>query len=84
MTSLGSKETSKMATDAVLIKSEPMPAGTPIVRGYDFNRGIDHHALLQSFLTSGFQATNFGLAVEEINKMVQVFRIIFLLNEMNS
>ncbi len=40
------------------------------VSGYDFNEGIDHHKLLQSFRTSGFQATNFGRAVEEINKMV--------------
>ena len=32
-------------------------------------QGVDHNALLDSFLASGFQATNFGLAVEEINKM---------------
>ncbi len=37
---------------------------------FDFNRGIDYHALLQSYKYSGFQATNFGLAVEEINKMI--------------
>ena len=41
--------------------------------GYDFNKGIDHHALLESFRVSGFQATNFGLAVEEINKMVRLY-----------
>ena len=40
------------------------------VKGYDFNQGVDHHALLQSYKFSGFQATNFGLAVEEINKMI--------------
>ncbi len=40
--------------------------------GYDFNTGVDHHALLESFRRSGFQATNFGLAVEEIKKMVSV------------
>ena len=38
--------------------------------GYDFNKGVDYHALLQSYKYSGFQATNFGLAVEEINKMI--------------
>jgi hypothetical protein len=27
---------------------------------------------LESFRVSGFQATNFGLAVEEINKMVNL------------
>jgi len=42
----------------------------PIVRGYDFNKGLDYNALLESMKTSGFQATNFGLAVDEINKML--------------
>lgn len=54
----------------VLMKSEEMPEGTPTVLGYDFNSGIDYHKLFQSFLHSGFQATNFGRAVEEINKMI--------------
>lgn len=40
------------------------------MEGYDFNNGIDYSALLASYRTSGFQATNFGKAVEEINKMV--------------
>ena len=38
--------------------------------GYEFNAGVDHDALLQSFLRTGFQATNFGRAVEEIDRMV--------------
>ena len=40
------------------------------VFGYDFNKGIDHHRLLQSYLNTGFQATNFGLAVNAINAMI--------------
>lgn len=59
--------------EAVLVKSEPMPPEfTTQVKGYQFERGgeVDYHALLQSFRTSGFQATNFGLAVEQITKMV--------------
>lgn len=59
-----------LATDAVMVQSESMPVGTETVQGYDFNKGIDYHALLQSYTRSGFQATNFGKAVEEINKMV--------------
>jgi len=31
--------------------------------------GIDHDALLKAYRYMGFQATNFGLAVEEINRM---------------
>ena len=60
-----------VATDAVMVKSEAMPAGSERVKGYDFNLGVDHHALLQSYRLSGFQATNFGLAVDQINAMVR-------------
>ena len=47
------------------------------VKGYDFNQGVDYHALLQSYKYSGFQATNFGLAVEEINKMISKRWVLF-------
>ena len=56
--------------EAVLVKSEPMPEDAVEVRGYDFSGPLDYHRLLQSFRTTGFQATNFGLAMQEINKMV--------------
>lgn len=59
-----------VASDAVLVHSQEMPAGSETVKGYDFNEGVDHHKLLQSYKVSGFQATNFGLAVEQINKMI--------------
>lgn len=49
----------------------PIPEDTPKVRGYDFNQGVDHQALLQSFYNTGFQATSFGLAVNQINMMVR-------------
>jgi len=58
-----------VAADAVLVQSGELPVDPVEVSGYDFNNGVDHNALLDSFLTSGFQATNFGLAVQEINKM---------------
>ena len=57
------------AANAVLVESTDMPEGSIPVRGYDFNKPLDYHALLQSFTTTGLQATNFGLAVEQINKM---------------
>ncbi|XP_046546831.1 deoxyhypusine synthase-like [Haliotis rubra] len=59
-----------VATEAVLVKSSPMPDGTPTVKGYDFNEGINYHKLMESYRRSGFQATNFGKAVEEINRMI--------------
>ena len=50
-----------------------MPADHPICRGHDFSsssgssNSID--AIMSSMLTTGFQATNVGLAIEEINRM---------------
>jgi len=69
----GDKSTAvpSVATEAVLVGSEPMPEDSVKVSGYDFNGGVDHHALLRSYLTSGFQATNFGLAVDQINAMLE-------------
>ena len=67
-----------IATDAVLLKSENMPEGSETVRGYDFNNGVDYHQLLKSYTRSGFQAMNFGNAVTEINKMVNLFFILIL------
>ncbi|KAG8198748.1 hypothetical protein JTE90_023511 [Oedothorax gibbosus] len=64
------EEIPSVARLAVLKKSANLPKDKELVKGYDFNDGIDYHALLQSYRTSGFQATNFGLAVEEINKML--------------
>lgn len=57
--------------DAVLVTSEPIPSDTPTVKGYDWNKGIDYHALFETFKFTGFQATNFGLAVEEIRRMLK-------------
>ena len=43
------------------------------IRGYDLNNGLDYEKLLKSYLNTGFQATNFGKAVNEINRMVYLF-----------
>ncbi|XP_038234375.1 deoxyhypusine synthase isoform X2 [Dermochelys coriacea] len=58
------------AVAAVLKPSAGLPEESLQVRGYDFDRGLDHRALLQSYLTTGFQATSFGQAVQEINRMI--------------
>lgn len=56
--------------DIVFIESQHMPVNAPVVQGYDFNNGIDYNKLFNSMKYTGFQGTNFGLAVETINKMV--------------
>lgn len=65
----------ELAKNAVLVSSAPLPASTPTVKGYDWNCGIDYHALFNTYKYSGFQATNFGLAVEEIKKMIKARNI---------
>ncbi|CAL4147847.1 unnamed protein product, partial [Meganyctiphanes norvegica] len=60
-----------IAKEAVLVHSEQVPEGTPTVQGYDFNNGVDYHKIFNCFRYSGFQATSFGLAVEEIKKMIE-------------
>eukprot|EP01100_Stratorugosa_tubuloviscum_P015113 TRINITY_DN8490_c0_g1_i1.p1 TRINITY_DN8490_c0_g1~~TRINITY_DN8490_c0_g1_i1.p1 ORF type:complete len:392 (+),score=157.48 TRINITY_DN8490_c0_g1_i1:48-1178(+) len=59
----------QQAQDAVLIPCEELP-NTPHVCGYDFNKGINYDDIFSSYKTCGFQATNFGLAIDEINKML--------------
>jgi deoxyhypusine synthase len=59
------------ASSAVLVKSEAMPEGSTSVKGYDFDDGVDFDRLLDSYKDFGFQATNFGLAVNQINMMVR-------------
>ena len=41
------------------------------VQGYDFNKGLDYEAMFKTFRHTGFQATNLGLAIEEVNKMIK-------------
>ncbi|OQV17375.1 Deoxyhypusine synthase [Hypsibius exemplaris] len=50
---------------------EPIDGLGEPVRGYDFSdHAVDYRQLLSSFRTTGFQATVFSSAVEEINKMI--------------
>eukprot|EP00051_Salpingoeca_urceolata_P011976 m.148887 g.148887 ORF g.148887 m.148887 type:complete len:389 (-) comp17331_c0_seq5:38-1204(-) len=57
------------AQDAVLVVSEELPKDAIKIKGYDFNKGLDYSALLASYLTTGFQASAFGRAVLEVNRM---------------
>lgn len=62
---------SESVLEAVLKKSTNVSHLKETVKGYDFNKGLDYEELLKSYYKSGFQATNFGLAVNEINKMLE-------------
>jgi len=43
----------------------------PIVKGYDFNKGLDYSKVFETLTTTGFQATNLGLAIEKVNEMIK-------------
>lgn len=62
-----------VATEAVLKPSCDLPEDLPKIRGYDFNQGVDFQAVLKSYLTTGFQASRLGLAIQEINHMVMKY-----------
>lgn len=57
----------KKGKENVLRESEE-PKGLS-VKGYDFNKGIDYEKIIDSFATTGFQATNVAKAITIIKKM---------------
>uniref|UniRef100_A0A8C6U6I9 deoxyhypusine synthase n=1 Tax=Neogobius melanostomus TaxID=47308 RepID=A0A8C6U6I9_9GOBI len=60
-----------VAMEAVLKPSCELPEDMLKIKGYDFNQGVDLQAVLKSYLTTGFQASSLGLAIQEINNMIE-------------
>uniref|UniRef100_A0A3Q3W477 deoxyhypusine synthase n=1 Tax=Mola mola TaxID=94237 RepID=A0A3Q3W477_MOLML len=60
-----------IAMEAVLKSSCDLPEDMPKIRGYDFNQGVDIQAVLESYINTGFQASKLGLAIQEINHMIE-------------
>lgn len=54
----------KIAKEAVLLGSTHLPCLDQIVKGYDFNQGVDWHKLMDSYMNTGFQATHLGIAIQ--------------------
>ena len=48
------------------------------IQGYDFNEGVNYEKLLESFASTGYQASNFYNAIEIVNKMIKEKSKIFL------
>ena len=55
---------------AVLQPSEPVPNTAVSVRGPDFDANLSLQDLLKSYERIGFQASNFGKAINIVNRMV--------------
>lgn len=53
----------------VFKESETLEGKCIKIEGYDFNQGVDYSRLLKSFISTGFQASNLGEAIEVVNQM---------------
>ncbi len=51
-----------------MFKSKPLDS--KVVKGYDFNNGVNYQNLFKSFSTMGFQATHLHKAIEIVNEMI--------------
>lgn len=54
----------------VFKESESLEGKCDKIEGYDFNQGVNYPKLLRSMLTTGFQASNLGEAIDVVNQMV--------------
>jgi len=58
-------------SDSVLKKSnDSMIDKSHIIEGFDFNKGIQYDQMFDSYKYMGFQATNVGRAIDQINQMI--------------
>lgn len=60
-----------VALEAILKTSCELPEDLTKIRGYDFNQGADLQAVMKSFISTGFQASSMGQAIQEINLMIE-------------
>ena len=60
----------EIATSSVFVDSEAVKS--PVCHGFEFTAEgpIDYEAMFKSYLTSGFQASNLGKAIDQINQML--------------
>jgi len=48
------------------------------IRGYDFNQGVDYEKLIDSFSSTGIQASNLSKAISIVNEMIDSKSFIYL------
>jgi deoxyhypusine synthase len=70
------KRSEKISRESVLRESSE-PEGLS-VKGYDFSEGVDYGKILDSYASTGFQATHFAKAEDIVNKMIGEKATIFL------
>ncbi|KAK8671476.1 hypothetical protein V6N13_038072 [Hibiscus sabdariffa] len=58
------------AHSAVFKGSDSLEGICPRIEGYDFNEGVNYSKLLKSMISTGFQASNLGEAIDIVNDML--------------
>ncbi|KAF4350105.1 hypothetical protein F8388_010574 [Cannabis sativa] len=58
------------AHTAAFKESESLEGKCSKIEGYDFNQGVDYPRLLSSMVSTGFQASNLGDAIQVVNEML--------------
>ncbi|KAH0719359.1 hypothetical protein KY285_015390 [Solanum tuberosum] len=54
----------------VFKESENLKGSCTKIEGYDFNKGVNYAELIKSMVSTGFQASNLGDAIEIVNQML--------------
>lgn len=63
----------------VFKESESLEGKRPKIEGYDFNKGVDYSQLIRSMVSTGFQASNLGEAIEIVNQMVRCIQLLYFI-----
>ena len=69
-------EKEKIGRNNVLRKSDEVKGIG--IKGYDFNKGVKYDKLINSFATTGFQASNLSQSIDITNEMIASKSTIFL------
>jgi deoxyhypusine synthase len=67
----------KRLIDAYSLKKSGDIGGT-VIKGYDFNGGVDYGEIVSGFSSVGFQASHLSQAIETVNRMIDAKAKIFL------
>lgn len=70
------KDNEKTARKNLLREGEEI--GGAKIKGYDFNKGIKYDKVIESFSSTGFQASNFSKSIGIVNEMIKNNAFIFL------
>jgi deoxyhypusine synthase len=70
-TTKDNKEVLDFLTKNVYVETTSKLNDGMVVRGYDFNKGLDYEAIFKSYIHTGFQATSLGQGIDIINAMIK-------------